>query len=819
MRLHSPGPRASRGPGRHLTRVAVCLGLVAASISPAAASRQTRPATGPARAANAATVRATIDQYCVTCHNARVRSGELALDSLDASNIGANAAVWEKVVRKVRTGAMPPAGMPRPDEPSAATLVTSVTTALDRAATPNPGRPLLHRLNRAEYANVVRDLLAIDVDVRSLLPADDSAFGFDNNADLLVVSPSLLDRYLSAADRVSALAVGDMTTAPGSDTFYTKGDQSQSQQVDGLPLGTVGGIGVRYTFPLDGEYELRVALTRTNLDAIRGLEHPHQLEISVDGERVFLTDIGGAAEAGQTGAISDRSDATDARLHVRVPVKAGPRLVVATFIRKMAENTNRLRPFLRSNAGTYDSTGRPHVKSLTIKGPFNAKGPGDTPSRQRVFICRPTPVRRGGPSGLPDAVAEESCARRIMTTLARRAYRRPVGDRDLAPLMEFYRDGRTKGTFETGVQLALRRLLASPTFIFRVEEDPANVAAGAQYRVSDVELASRLSFFLWSSMPDDALLDAAAAGRLRQPAVLDAQVRRMLADPKANALVENFAGQWLHIRNLQNIAPNTDEFPDFDNDLRDAFRRETELFFGSVAREDRDVLDLMTADYTFVNERLAKHYGLSGIYGPQFRRVTLASDARRGLLGKGSVLLATSHADRTAPTLRGKWILENLLGTPPPAPPANVPPFEQTASAKPRTIRERLESHRANPSCASCHRTMDGLGFTLENFNAVGAWREREVGGEVNAEGTMTDGQRAVGVAGLRAALLKHPDVFVQTLTEKLMIYGLGRGLQDYDMPVVRDVVRDAFAQDRRFSALILGIVKSTPFQMRRKSD
>ncbi|HET9269769.1 MAG TPA: DUF1592 domain-containing protein [Vicinamibacterales bacterium] len=791
---------------------------MAVSVSPAAASRQTPPAAGPGRSANVAPVRAILDQYCVTCHNARARSGELALDALDTSNVAANAAVWEKVVRKVRTGAMPPAGMPRPDEPTAAALVTSLTTALDRAATPNPGRPLLHRLNRAEYANVVRDLLAIDVDVRSLLPADDSAFGFDNNADLLVVSPSLLDRYLSAADRVSALAVGDMATAPGSDTFYTKGDQSQSQQVEGLPLGTVGGIGVRYTFPLDGEYDLRVALTRTNLDAIRGLEHPHQLEISVDGERVFLADIGGAAEAGQTGAISDRSDATDARLHVRVPVKAGPRLVAATFIRKVAENTNRLRPFLRSNAGTYDSTGRPHVKSLTIKGPFNATGPGDTPSRQRVFVCRP-PVRRGGPSGPPDAAAEEPCARRIMATLARRAYRRPVADRDLAPLMEFYRDGRKKGTFETGVQLALRRLLASPTFIFRVEEDPANVAPGAAYRVNDLELASRLSFFLWSSMPDDALLDLAAAGRLRQPAVLEAQVRRMLADPKANALVENFAGQWLHIRNLQNIAPNTDEFPDFDNDLRDAFRRETELFFGSVVREDRDALDLMTADYTFVNERLARHYGLQGIYGPQFRRVTLTSDARRGLLGKGSVLLATSHADRTAPTLRGKWILENLLGTPPPAPPANVPPFEQTASSKPRTIRERLESHRANPSCSSCHRTMDGLGFTLENFNAVGAWREREVGGEVNAEGTMTDGQRAVGVAGLRAALLKHPDVFVQTLTEKLMTYGLGRGLQDYDMPVVRGVVRDAFAQDRRFSALILGIVKSTPFQMRRKSD
>jgi hypothetical protein len=737
-----------------------------------------------------------------------VRTGDLALDALDVGNVPAHAAVWEKVVRKVRTGSMPPAGMPRPDEGTAAALVSGLTAALDGAAAPNPGRPLLRRLNRAEYANVVRDLLAIDVDVRSLLPADDSAFGFDNNADLLVVSPSLLDRYLSAADRVSALAVGDMTTAPGADTFYTRGDQSQSQQLDGLPLGTVGGIGVRYTFPLDGQYELRVALNRTNLDAIRGLEHMHQLEISVDGERVFLTDVGGAAEAGQTGAISDRSDATDARLHVRVPVKAGPRVVAATFIRKIAENTNRLRPFLRSNAGTYDSTGRPHVKSLTIRGPYDPTGPGETPSRSRVFQCRPT-----------TAASEEPCARRILTTLARRAYRRPVTDQDVTPLMAFYRDGRQKGSFDTGIQLALRRLLASPTFIFRVEADPAGVAAGRAYRVSDVELASRLSFFLWSSMPDDTLLDLAAAGRLRQPVVLEAQVRRMLADRKAAALMDNFAGQWLHIRNLQNIAPNTDEFPDFDNDLRDAFRRETELFFGSIVREDRDVLDLMTADYTFVNERLAKHYGLPGIYGPQFRRVRLAGDERRGLLGKGSVLLATSHADRTAPTLRGKWILENVLGTPPPAPPANVPPFEQTASAKPRTIRERLESHRANPSCSGCHRTMDGLGFTLENFNAVGAWRDREAGGEVNAEGTMTDGESAVGVAGLRGALLEDPNVFVQTLTEKLMIYALGRGLQEYDMPVVRSIVREAGARDRKFSALVMGIVKSTPFQMRRKSD
>jgi len=776
------------------TVAGLCLSLAVAAGATSSAQLQTPP-------------RAVLDRYCVTCHNQRTRAGGLVLETLDPAHVEVQPAVWEAVVRKLRTRAMPPQGMPRPDDATVESLTASLAAELDRTAVADPGRPLLHRLNRAEYGNVVRDLLALDVDVRSLLPPDDSAFGFDNNADLLVVSPSLLERYLSAADRVSALAVGDPSTPTGSETYYTRGDQSQSQHLEGLALGTVGGIGVRHTFPLDGEYQFQVALTRTNLEAIRGLEHKHQLEITVDGERVFLGAVGGDAEAGQTGAITAKSDATDARLRVRVRVKAGPRFVAATFIRKIAENTNRLRPFLRSNAGTYDSTGRPHVKSLTVTGPFNPTGPGDTPSRRSIFICRP--------SARAD---EEACARRILAALARRAYRRPVHDSDIAPLLTFYREGRRTGTFETGVQLALRRLLASPTFVFRVEDDPQAVATGAVYRVSDVELASRLSFFLWSSMPDDALLDLAASNRLHVPAVLEAQVRRMLADPKADALVENFAGQWLHLRNLQNIAPNTDEFPDFDNDLRMAFRRETELFFRSVVREDRNVVDLLTADYTFVNERLAKHYGLPGIYGSQFRRVTVTDDARRGLLGKGSILLATSHADRTAPTLRGKWILENLIGTPPPKPPADVPPFEQTAGPKPRTIRERMEIHRANPSCAGCHKTMDALGFTLENFNAVGAWRTRDAGQDVNAAGTMADGEAAVGVAGLRASLLKRPEIFVETLAEKVMTYGLGRGLQQYDMPVIRGVLREAAAQDNRFSAVILGIVKSTPFQMRRKS-
>jgi hypothetical protein len=777
---------------------------VAAIVMTAGGRRATLQApAGPAPA------RAVLDRYCVTCHNQKTRTAGLALDTLDLAHVDAQPATWEAVVRKLRTRAMPPQGMPHPDEATVTSLTSWLTAELDRAAVaPDPGRPLLRRLNRAEYGNVIRDLLALDVDVRSLLPADDSAFGFDNNADLLVISPSLLERYLAAADRVSALAVGDPSTPPGSDTYYTRGDQSQSQQLEALPLGTVGGIGVRHVFPLDGEYQFQVALVRTNLEATRGLEQEHQLEIAIDGERVFLGAIGGAAEAGQTGTINEKSDATDARLRVRVKVKAGPRLVTAAFIRKIAENTNRLHPFLRSNAGTYDSTGRPHLKSLTVTGPFNPTGPGDTPSRRRVFVCQPA-----------NTSSEEPCARRILTTLARRAYRRPVDGSDVAPLLAFYREGRRQGTFETGVQLALRRLLASPTFVFRVEENPVALPAGAVARVSDVELASRLSFFLWSSMPDDALLDLAASNRLHQPAVFEAQVRRMLADPKADALVQNFAGQWLQIRNLQNIAPNTDEFPDFDNNLREAFRRETELFFQSVVREDRNVLDLMTADYTFVNERLARHYGLPGVYGSQFRRVTLTDDNRRGLLGKGSILLVTSHADRTAPTLRGKWILENLLGTPPPAPPGNVPPFEQTAGPKPRTIRERMEIHRANPSCAGCHRSMDALGFTLENFNAVGAWRTRDAGQEVNAQGTMADGEAVVGVGGLRGALLKRPEGFVETLTEKLMTYGLGRGLQYYDMPVIRGILRESAAQDDRFSSIVLGIAKSTPFQMRRKAE
>jgi mono/diheme cytochrome c family protein len=777
-----------------------CLGVAwAAAAVPRAAPQE--PAAAPG-----ADTRAVLSRYCFSCHNERTRSGGLALDTYDVARLGQDAAVWERVVRRLRTGTMPPVGMPRPDDPATEAVVSSLESGLDRAARePDPGRPLLHRLNRAEYANVIRDLLALEVDVRTLLPPDDAAFGFDNNADLQSVSASLLERYLGAADRVSALALGDPRTAPGSETYRVRGDQSQSRHLEGLPLGTVGGIAVEHMFPLDADYDVQLGLFRTNLEAIRGLEHPHQIEITVDGERVFLETVGGDADAGRPGAtITERSDAIDRRLRVRVPVKAGPRVIAATFIRKTGFGTTRLRPFLRSNAGTYDSTGRPHIETVTVTGPFNATGPGDTPSRRRVLVCTPAAPRE-----------ERPCAIRILSTLARRAYRRPTQPADIERLLAFYDDGRASGGFEDGIRLALRRILASPSFLFRIE-DPGREPAGRPYAVSDLELASRLSFFVWSSMPDDALLEAAEAGRLRQPGVLDAQVRRLLADPRSHALVENFAGQWLHVRNLQNIAPNTDEFPDFDDDLRQAFRRETELFVESIVREDRSALELMTADHTFVNERLARHYGIPHVYGSHFRRVTVADEARRGLLGKGSVLLATSHADRTAPVLRGKWILENLLGTPPPPPPPNVPALEPEPGTKPRTLRERMEMHRRNPACASCHRSMDALGFAMENFDAVGAWRTREAGQPIDASGMVPDGTPVEGVVALREALLRRPEVFVGTFTEKLLTYALGRGLEHYDMPVVRRIVRDAAGQDYRMSALVLGIARSAPFQMRR---
>jgi hypothetical protein len=751
--------------------------------------------------------REVLDKYCVTCHNQRLKTGGLALDTMDLSKVPAQAEIWEKVIRKLRSGAMPPAGIPRPDAATYKNLAAWLEEQIDQSAEPYAGRPILHRLNRSEYANAVRDLLALDIDAAALLPPDDAAFGFDNISDALGVSPALQEHYLDAALKIGALAVGDPKIAAGSETWRIRQDLSQDQHVSGLPLGTLGGTTVRYNFPLNGEYSFQANLYRTNLNIMRGLESPHQVEFSVDGRRIHLASMGGKEDlASLFQKPTDTGDAVDARLRVRAPVSAGPHDVTVAFLEDPdAVEPMRLQPYIRSSVDNFDWSGSPHLQSLTIAGPFHPAGAGDTPSRQRIFVCRPG-----------RQINEDACARRILSTLARRAYRQPLAGPDLETLLRFYRSGKQDGGFEGGIELALDRILASPKFLFRVERDPAGSIAGNSYRISDTELASRLSFFLWSSIPDDELLRLASEGKLKNPAVLDRQVRRMLADPKSQALVDNFAGQWLQLRNLRNVQPNSDLFPDFDDNLRQSFRRETELLFESIVQEDRSVLDLLSADYTFVNERLARHYGIPDIYGSRFRRVPVTDDARRGLLGQGSILALTSHAERTSPVVRGKWILENILGTPVPPPPPDVPALKGNQEGeKPRTMREQMAQHRANPVCANCHKAMDSIGFAMENFDAVGAWRTREPGGPIDATGELSDGTKVDGVVTLRNALLSRPELFAGTLTEKMLIYALGRGLDYRDMPTVRAILRDASRTNYRFSMLILGVAHSTPFQMR----
>jgi Protein of unknown function (DUF1592)/Protein of unknown function (DUF1588)/Protein of unknown function (DUF1585)/Protein of unknown function (DUF1587)/Protein of unknown function (DUF1595)/Planctomycete cytochrome C len=757
--------------------------------------------------------REILDKYCVTCHNQRLKTGGLTLDTMDLGKVPAQAEVWEKVIRKLRSGTMPPAGIPRPDPATYNRLASWLETQIDQTPEPYAGRPILHRLNRSEYANAVRDLLALEIDAASLLPPDDSAFGFDNISDALGVSPSLQEHYLDAALKIGALAVGDPKIAPGSETWRIRQDLSQDQPVSGLPLGTVGGTAVRYNFPLDGEYSFQANLYRTNLNIMRGLESPHQVEFSVDGGRIHLASIGGQEDlASLFQKPTDTGDAVDARLRVRVPVKAGPHVVTVAFLEDPdAVEPARLQPYIRSSVDNFDWSGSPHLQSLTIAGPFHAAGASDTPSRRRIFVCHP-----GGGISPESRSNDDACAREIVSTLARRAYRQPLAGPDLETLLRFYQSGKRDGGFESGIELALERILASPKFLFRVERDPAGAAPGESYPVSDFELASRLSFFLWSSIPDDELLRLASEGKLKNPVVFDRQVRRMLADPKSQALVDNFAGQWLQLRNLRNVQPNSDLFPDFDDNLRQSFRRETELLFESIVQEDRSALDLLTANYTFVNERLARHYGIPDIYGSRFRRVAVTDDARRGLLGQGSILALTSHAERTSPVVRGKWILENILGTPVPPPPPDVPALKGNQEGqRPRTMREQMAEHRANPVCASCHKTMDSIGFAMENFDAVGAWRTREAGGPIDATGELSDGTKVDGIVTLRNALLSRPELFAGTLTEKLLVYALGRGLDYRDMPTVRAILRDASRENYRFSALILGVVHSTPFQMR----
>ena len=756
--------------------------------------------------AQTAPLRATLDKYCASCHNARVKTsataGGVVLNDVDLSAVAKDPVLWERVIRKLRTGAMPPAGMPRPDAAAHDALVSYLETTLDReaAAHPNPGRSGPHRLNRAEYANAIRDLLSLDVDTTTLLPPDDSAEGFDNIADVLGASPALLERYLSAASKISALAVGSSSITAEQETYRIRGDASQTEQNDDLPPGTRGGLLAKHFFPLDGEYTFKVKLWMTNLGSVRGLEDTHQLEISVDGARVLLAPVGSEKE--YTDAIKNATEVAnmlEARLQTRVFVKAGERPVGVAFLAKTATlGDTRLQNFKRSTLIATDHRGLPHVESVTIAGPFNAKGPGDTASRRAVFTCKPAA-----------GAADRACARTIVSRLARRAYRRPVTEADLTPLMKFYDAGRAEQGFERGIEAALRGVLVSPKFLIRVERE--------QPVVADIDLASRLSFFLWSSIPDDELIDLAARGQLSRPAVLDAQVKRMLRDPKSSALVDNFAAQWLHARNLKSATPDKGDFPDFDDNLRQAFERELKLFVASIIREDRNVLDLMTADYTFVNERLAQHYGIPNVYGPQFRRVTLTDDARKGLLGKGAVLLVTSHADRTSPVVRGKWILDNLLGAPPPPPPAVVPPLDESAAAATLTMRQRMEKHRENPVCASCHKVMDPIGLALENFDAIGRWRDLDGESPIDASGVLTDGTKVSGAVDLRQALMQRPEVLVGTMTEKLMTYALGRGLDATDMPAVRSVVHAASGDQYRFSALVKGIVTSTPFRMRRK--
>jgi mono/diheme cytochrome c family protein len=758
------------------------------------------PAASPAQASAAENHRAVINRYCVACHNQRLKTAGLSLDTLDMAKVPADAAVWEKVIRKLRTNAMPPAGRPRPDAATHASLVAYLESSIDReaAARPRPGRTeAIHRLNRAEYRNAIRDLLALDVDVDSMLPADDMSYGFDNMAGVLKMTPSLLDRYMAVARHISRVAVGSPAVQPTAETFRLRADLAQDLGFDSLPLGTRGGTAISYQFPLDADYEIEV-------EPLMGGNDTHELEVSIDGDRIKVFTL--SARRGGMAAGGDQYDDPDDKLKVRVPVKAGPRVVGVTFIKKTSALVETPRdPFDRPHAEGGQRS-QPSVASVTIAGPFAASGVAETPSRAAIFSCHPA-----------NRSAEAGCAKQIFSKLARRAYRRPVTDAELQVLLDFYEEGRTNVGFEGGVELALRRLLVSPEFLYRIEAAPAGAAAGSRpYQLDDLTLASRLSFFVWSSIPDDELLDLAVKGTLKKPEVLAQQVRRMIADPRSAALAKNFAGQWLYLRTLEGALPDVYLFPNFGDDLRQDLRRETELFFQSVVQENRSVLDLLTADYTFLNERLARHYGIPNVYGSHFRRVQIPDENRRGLLGQGSILTVTSLADRTTVVGRGKWILENILGAPPPAPPPNVPPLqEKKSSGKPLTLRERMEQHRANPVCASCHARMDPLGFALENFDATGQWRTQEDGVQIDASAVLPDGTKFEGPKGLRGMLLGQPEQIATAATEKLLTYALGRGLEYYDAPAVRAIVREAAQGQYKLQSLILGVVKSVPFQMR----
>ena len=764
--------------------------------------------------------RAVLDAYCVTCHSDRLRTAGLSLQTLDVARPADAPDTWEKVIGKLRTGTMPPAGMPRPATTTVAALTAYLETSLDRLAAerPNPGRPALRRLTRTEYRNAIRDLLAVEIDAASLLPADDSRFGFDNVGSVLTLSPLLAERYLAVARHVRRLALGDPAARPALEIYEVSRQLVQDDRAgERLPFGTRGGIAVRHHFPADGEYVFKVRLQRNSREYIRGLQSAHDLDVRLDGRRIHRFTIGGERRGRSAGIFStasmgdvaqERYERTaDEALDVRHWVTAGTHELSAAFVRDGSLPERPRQPRMTMYDYSQYKGGEPGLATLGIDGPYGAKGVSTTASRRALLACQP-----GRPA------EEERCARTILATLARRAYRRPVTDDDLETLVRFYRTGRREGGFESGIGLALERVLIGPEFLFRTEREPSGLVPS---RVSDVELASRLSFFLWSSIPDEELLTLAERGRLKEPAVLDRQVRRMLADARASSLTTNFAAQWLHLRNLAIAAPDLERFPYFDENLREAFRTETELFFDSVLREDRSVLDLLDADDTFLNERLAEHYGIPGVYGSHFRRVRLADGTRGGLLGHGSILTVTSYANRTSPVVRGKWILDNILNAPPPPPPPNVPELKaRDQRGNVLSMRAQMEQHRSNPVCAGCHRVMDPLGFALEPFDGIGRWRTTDAGERIDASGAMPDGTRFNGPAEFRQVLAQaRREPFVATVADRLLTYALGRGLEYYDAPAVRRIVGEASNGGYRLSALVLGVVTSTPFQMRRAEE